>query len=262
MLGLKGVSALLKLITGSAGAIDVHVSYADHTESGGAVTTDMQQSLITTATTTTILGSPGSGVGRSAKEVIIHNSHASVANLCTLKITNGTTEVQIFKRNLLAGETIVVNDAGTIFVYDANGGVVQGGSAASDTAAGFIQVATQADQETGTSVVLAVTPGRQHFHPSATKAWCKAGLTGNILASYNVTSLTDTGTGALTVTIANDFSSTSYSITATIELASTTLAQSCTYDSVAAGSFLLRSVVEAGSAADPVTWSVQCCGDL
>ena len=33
--------------------------------------------------------------------------------------------------------------------------------------------AAQADQETATSITTAVTPGRQHFHPSSAKAWCK-----------------------------------------------------------------------------------------
>ena len=119
----------------------------------------------------------------------------------------------------------------------------------------------QAEQETGTDQNAFVSPGLQKFHPSATKFWVKAGITGNVLASYNVTSVTDTGTGALTVTIATDFSSADWSCVGAIGLASTTLAQSCTYDSMAAGTVVMRSVVEAGSAADPVTWSVQGMGD-
>lgn len=124
-----------------------------------------------------------------------------------------------------------------------------------------ISIANQATQEAGTSQTDAVYTGYQKFHPSATKFWVKAGVTGNVLASYNVTSLTDTGTGALTITIATDFSTADWSCVGTIGLASTTLAQSCTYDSMAAGTVVMRSVVEAGSAADPVTWSVQGMGD-
>ena len=262
MMILEGTSALLKLVTSAAAAVDTHVSYADHTESTDNITTDSQHQLITTAATTTILASPASGVKRNAKLVNVRNSHASTANTVTVKLTDGTTEVELFKATLAAGETLVLNDTGTWFVYDSVGGVKMGGSIASDTAAGLIQIATQAEQETGTDVLKAVTPGRQHFHASSNKFWVKGGLTGNILASYNVTSLTDTGTGAITVTIANDFSSAHWSCVATIELTSTTVAQSCTYDSMAAGSVLCRSVVEAGSAADPVTWSIQGAGDL
>lgn len=121
--------------------------------------------------------------------------------------------------------------------------------------------ALQADQETGTSLVNWVAPGVQQYHPSAAKCWLKAGLTGNILASYNITSLTDTGTGVLTITIGTDFSGADWACLATIGFASTTLAQSCTYDSQAAGSVVLRSVVEAGSSADPVSWSFAGFGD-
>ena len=68
----------------------------------------------------------------------------------------------------------------------------------------------QADQETGTSNVVAVTPGIQHFHQSAAKFWCVANTSGTVLASYNVTSITDTGVGMITVTIATDFSGASW----------------------------------------------------
>jgi hypothetical protein len=73
-------------------------------------------------------------------------------------------------------------------------------------------VATQADQETGTSIVTTVTPGRQHYHASATKAWVVFNGTGTpaINASYNVTSITDNGTGDYTVNFTTSFSSANY----------------------------------------------------
>ena len=80
------------------------------------------------------------------------------------------------------------------------------GALSGDSAVGNM-IATQANQETGTSTSTLVTPGRQQYHPSACKAWLKAGTTGNILASYNVTSVTDTGVGLLTATWDIDFSS-------------------------------------------------------
>jgi len=71
-------------------------------------------------------------------------------------------------------------------------------------------VATQTDQETATSVATIVTPGRQQFHPSAAKGWGKANTAGAVAASYNLTSVTDVGTGDITWTWATDFSSASY----------------------------------------------------
>lgn len=79
------------------------------------------------------------------------------------------------------------------------------------TAGGGFTAATQAEQEAGTDVTVGVTPGRQQYHPSAAKFWAIVTNTGATLsASYNVTSRTDTGTGNLLITIATDFSSTSW----------------------------------------------------
>ena len=78
-------------------------------------------------------------------------------------------------------------------------------------------VATQANQEAGTSTTTIVTPGRQQYHPSAAKAWhfttYSAG-TPTLQASYNVASLTDSGVGNLTVTLTISFSTVNYAVTA------------------------------------------------
>jgi hypothetical protein len=82
--------------------------------------------------------------------------------------------------------------------------------AASDTAAGTIEIAVQSEMEAASSTTLAVTPGRQHYHPSAAKAWARFNASGAVAASYNVTSITDSGVGDWTVNIATDFSSANY----------------------------------------------------
>lgn len=71
--------------------------------------------------------------------------------------------------------------------------------------------ATQAEQETGSSLVTYVTPGRQHYHPSAAKAWAvvDGGGTPSIAASYNVTSVTDGGVGTFTINLTTTFSNSS-----------------------------------------------------
>ncbi len=55
--------------------------------------------------------------------------------------------------------------------------------------------ATQAEMEAATSLTAPVVSGRQHFHPSAAKAWALGDLAGNVTAGYNISSVTDTGTG-------------------------------------------------------------------
>jgi len=68
--------------------------------------------------------------------------------------------------------------------------------------------ATQAQQETGTSTSVFVTPGRQQFHNSAAKSWLNWNTVTSttITTSYNVSSLTDTGVGITTVNFTTSFS--------------------------------------------------------
>jgi hypothetical protein len=80
--------------------------------------------------------------------------------------------------------------------------------------AGGITQATQAQLEAGSATTSVVTPGRQHFHPSASKGWVKFSNSGAVSASYNVTSITDGGVGNLTVNWATDFSSAHYAVVA------------------------------------------------
>lgn len=85
-----------------------------------------------------------------------------------------------------------------------------------------VTAAAQSDQETATSTTLAVTPGRQQFHPSAAKAWVNfAGASGTIGASYNVASVSRGSAGVYTVNFTTAFSSTSYAIVAGSNLVTT-----------------------------------------
>jgi hypothetical protein len=79
-----------------------------------------------------------------------------------------------------------------------------------DTAVTGTAVATQAQQETASATNVLVTPGRQQFHPSAAKAWVRFDTAGTINASYNVSSVTDTGAGDFTANWTVSFSSTNY----------------------------------------------------
>ena len=79
-----------------------------------------------------------------------------------------------------------------------------------------LSAATQAEMEAASSTTVATTPGRQQFHPSAAKFWVRFNGTGTpaIDASYNMTSITDSGTGYYELYIATDFSSGSYCVVA------------------------------------------------
>lgn len=75
--------------------------------------------------------------------------------------------------------------------------------------------ALQATQETGSSNALFVTPGVQHFHQSASKAWVNftpRGTNGaaTVNASYNVSGVSRTAAGTYTITFTTAMSSTTY----------------------------------------------------
>lgn len=258
MLLLTGTSDLVRVVTDAAGDIEVHASFMDH--SAGTFTPDRTNTAsITSATTTTIVGSPASSTQRNVKHINIRNNHASQAVLTTVFHTDGTNQEDLFECTLLAGEALVFTQGGVWLHYDVNGGTYPQVGA----------VATQAEMEAGTSTVTTVSPGRLHFHPAAAKCWGEflANST-TVLRSYNVTSIADTATGAMTVTIATDFSDANWACQVTRAEDDLTLVYSSTYDAKTAGTVILRSAVEAGSGSDPTagsgnaSWSFCGFGDL
>lgn len=122
--------------------------------------------------------------------------------------------------------------------------------------------ATQAEQEAASSTAAFTSPGRQHFHPSAAKFWAyisQSGTTPTLQTSYNVTSITDTALGRLTVTIATDFSTANWSGQSTIDSLS---AEFSNMASKAAGSAIIQSFAVSGALADPDNgWNIVGFGD-
>lgn len=114
--------------------------------------------------------------------------------------------------------------------------------------------ATQADMETGSSTSLVTTPGRQQFHPGHPKFWAWVTMSAGVptlTTSYNVTSITDTNIGQLTVTIATDFTNANFAC-----VVSTGAATSPNVSTKAAGSVLVLA------SADPsLGYSVVGFGD-
>lgn len=103
-----------------------------------------------------------------------------------------------------------IDGASTLaIVGPASGFIVCNGAALYTVGYASTTAATQAQQEAASSTTVFVTPGRQQFHPSAAKAWACWNGTGtlSVLASYNVTSVTDGGTGLYTPNVTTAFSS-------------------------------------------------------
>lgn len=65
--------------------------------------------------------------------------------------------------------------------------------------------ATQAQMEATTAADVFVSPANTRFHPGVAKAWVHFGVSGDVLASHNITTVTKNGTGDWTafMTVAN-----------------------------------------------------------
>lgn len=125
--------------------------------------------------------------------------------------------------------------------------------------------ATQAEQETATSTTAAVTPGRQQYHPSAAKVWAQYDTGTTIVASYNVTSITDNGTGNQTVNFTTAFSSTSYCVVGSAKSDGATAATSyCSHPGTTLNTTnvnMLTNRASDGAFADPTTTMMVAYGD-
>lgn len=132
--------------------------------------------------------------------------------------------------------------------------------------------ASQAEQEAGSELTKFVPPGRQHLHPSAAKFWVIwTGNSTTMLASYNMTSIADTGVGDADGTIATDFSSANWA--ASCDTLDATVAwdaantQGSGFNAKAAGTFgvLCSTITDGGTAVasltDPDQWCVIGFGD-
>lgn len=126
----------------------------------------------------------------------------------------------------------------------------------------LLAFASQLQQEAGTNNTVSVTPAVQQFHPSAAKAWCLSAPGSSILASYNITSATDTTTGKVVYTIATDFSSSAWVVAASqTGTLSSTSALFIEVAARAAGSLTLESTNGSGTLTDPVQWEFVGFGD-
>lgn len=263
MLLMTSASDLVRVITGTTGSdIEVHTSWVDN--NAGTITLGRTNTAsIVTNTTTTVVASPATGQ-RNVKHINIRNNHATVETAVTVDHTDGTNvETLFYVGTLAAGESITLDQSGAWTHYDANGAeYVRDGSTHS-------AVASRAEAEAGTSLLRAVTPGRQHYHPGHPKAWLKCGITGNILASYNITSVTDSGVGLVGPVFTSAFATVNYSVVVTIERTATGLTVTdqkfvnLRSLSIAPGSFLAECYDGTAVTAvqeDPTAWHFLACG--
>ena len=126
---------------------------------------------------------------------------------------------------LRADDTILVYDT-TVPTTIASSASAAAGSAATSArrdhthgAPAIGAAATQAEMEAASSTTTYASPGRTKYHPGVAKVWVNFQGTGTaaIRESYNVSSITDSGTGDYIVIFDDDFATIHYAVTSNKE---------------------------------------------
>lgn len=126
MILLKSTDSL-RIVTGSAANVEVNASYVDRVDATTFTPDRPANAVITTATTTTAVSSPASGVVRNVKDFSAVNTHASESSTIDVEVFDGTTAAsKSGVITLLAGERVALNDEGTWTHYDRNGAAYTG----------------------------------------------------------------------------------------------------------------------------------------
>ncbi len=123
MLLLTSTSDQVLLDNSAAGSIQAHASYMDN--NAGTITPGRQNTPTITGivTGTVLVASPGSGVQRNVKEIIIHNESPTATNIVDAVHTDGTNRHDLIRCTLLPEETLILDGEGRWTHYTADGAV-------------------------------------------------------------------------------------------------------------------------------------------
>jgi hypothetical protein len=163
--------------------------------------------------------------------------------------------------------TITTGDADRTVTLSANL-TVSATATVSGTNTGDTVAASQAEMEAASSSTVMVTPGNLKYHPGVAKVWGhyyhNAGVP-TIRESYNISSLTDNGTGDTTVNLTVSFSNATFATVGNYNVNMTTDPNSNTgqvlFSGHSTGSFRVNTYNTANSALDCAGTWVAAFGD-
>lgn len=171
MLLLASTSDLLRVVTSAAVTTDVHVSYVDL--NGTTVTPGRQNTLITTATTTTVVSSPGASTYRTVKAMTVRNRGASPQTVTVLH-SDGTNIPEIAEAVLQANYTLHYHEGAGFWMTDSNGASVMveqtGGIPAATNALNLVVLAADVTNSNATANTIADVTGLS-FSVTATETY-------------------------------------------------------------------------------------------
>lgn len=120
MILLTSTSDLIQLTTTSTATLDVVTTWAN-VDAAGAVTFGRQNTKVSTAATTTIIGSPAASSTRRVKLISITNTHATLTATVTLLHTDGTNANVLESITLLPSERLSYLEETGLRVIGVNG---------------------------------------------------------------------------------------------------------------------------------------------
>ena len=225
---------------------------ADTTFQNGVTLTDEDWFNDVNRLTYTIFGD-ASSLG-AAQSRFFSATVAAAASLTNVNIT-GTLSVSAgaVLANVTVGGTLSVSAKATMAAVSLT-------DLSASSIAGAV-VATQANMESAASTgsnSLVVTPSGFKFHPGSAKAWVRFDGTATSVtagAAYNVTSITDNGTGSYTIILTTPFSSALWAPVVGANLNNWRLA------SVSANSVQIITLDLSGTAADAAIVTMVGFGD-
>lgn len=109
MLLLTSTSDIIRIVTDSTATVDVHASWVNL--NGTTQTPGRTNTAISTATTTTVVAAPASGSDyKNVKRLSVRNRHASTSVTVTIQHYDGTTSIELDKRVLGPGQSVLFTD--------------------------------------------------------------------------------------------------------------------------------------------------------
>jgi hypothetical protein len=124
MLNLSSANETITIVTGSACSLGVQASWTDLANSANLTTPGGKNSLILSATTTTVVPAPAAGIVRNVKFLSVQNQGGTSCEVAIRHVISGVSTT-LFSIDLLSGYTIQYTTDGDGFrVYDANGNLL------------------------------------------------------------------------------------------------------------------------------------------
>jgi hypothetical protein len=200
MILLISTSDLFRVTTSSAADVDVHADWIDL--NAGVTTPGRTNTAISTATTTTVVGSPSASTSRTIKTVTIRNKHATTSNEVTVLHSDGTTVVEMVKFMLPAGFTAIYDEGSNWSLQDVNGrelsNTTQNGNAAAVNALNLVVLSSDVVNNNAVANTIADITGLSFSITAGETYWFSADIDITSAASTTGGRLSVSGPGAPT----------------------------------------------------------------